>query len=311
MSRLAMLLAACLTVLARPVDAQILGTFAWQTQPFCTVITLTVVQQGGVYQVAGSDNLCGAGTAPVTGTITPGGPGLTMGLTIVYPTGRAAQVSAGIRLSDISGPWSDADGNAGTFAFAQATGGGARPAPAAASAITTTQLSPSVYGGTGSAATVARSDHTHDDRYFTETEVTSLLAGKAAVGEVYSLGNSVLYSLVAEDSAYQRTVTTSAAGRLDIRYSVAVGWGCTPNTDAFRAMYITVDGVAVPSSILTRSAFVVSGSWQYTGVVTGITTAVIPAGAHVVRLAAECSGADVANLSSVATTFGLTVAVVH
>ncbi len=48
-------------------SAQTLGTFRWQLQPFCNVLTVTVVQQGGHYQLYGTDDLCGAPQASPRG----------------------------------------------------------------------------------------------------------------------------------------------------------------------------------------------------------------------------------------------------
>lgn len=45
--------------LAVPATAQPLGTFRWQLQPYCNVLTLNVVQ-GGVYTLDGTDDRCGA-----------------------------------------------------------------------------------------------------------------------------------------------------------------------------------------------------------------------------------------------------------
>ena len=44
--------AAALTTSAA--DAQSLGTFRWQLQPFCNVVTVNVIQQGAVYTLDGS-----------------------------------------------------------------------------------------------------------------------------------------------------------------------------------------------------------------------------------------------------------------
>ena len=37
-------------------SAQVIGSFSWQTQPYCNVVTVTVVQQGANFQLSGSDN---------------------------------------------------------------------------------------------------------------------------------------------------------------------------------------------------------------------------------------------------------------
>lgn len=114
---------------SRPASAQTIGTFAWQLQPFCNVLTLTVVQQGAVYLLDGFDNQCGAATratASGLGTLNPDGT-IGFGIAIVTGTGAAVHVRAVITLPSISGTWSDSGGNAGAFAFNANTGGSARP----------------------------------------------------------------------------------------------------------------------------------------------------------------------------------------
>lgn len=126
-------LAAGMAVLgASEARAQVIGTFSWQTQPYCNVVTVTVIQQGGSYQLVGSDNLCGAGTAAVTGTAALAAGGVQFGLTVAYPSGRPAHLSATINLAGLSGPWIDAAGLTGTFAFGGAGGGSPRPTPSGA-----------------------------------------------------------------------------------------------------------------------------------------------------------------------------------
>lgn len=178
--------------------AQVLGTFTWQMQPYCNRVTLTIVQHGPEYQLLGSDDQCGAGLAPATGSAVPTGSGVGMGFTIALPTGRVAHVSATVSLASVSGPWTDGDGNTGTFAFGTATGGATRPAPASTTAIVSSQLAPSIYGGTGAASTIARSDHTHDARYYTKTEVNTALGGKvdrpSGTGQVL-IGPEALFPL--------------------------------------------------------------------------------------------------------------------
>ena len=43
------------------VHAQSLGTFRWQLQPYCNIITVQVTQIGSVYRLEGTDDRCGAG----------------------------------------------------------------------------------------------------------------------------------------------------------------------------------------------------------------------------------------------------------
>ncbi len=115
---------------AMPAAAQVIGTFSWQTQPYCNVITVTVVQQGPQYQVTGHDNLCGAGPAPVTGTAVPAGGGVRFGFAVARPDGRAAHLSATINLGTLSGTWADEAGSGGAFAFGGSATGAPRPTPA-------------------------------------------------------------------------------------------------------------------------------------------------------------------------------------
>ena len=107
--QLAAITAGCIALSTLSARAQVVGTFSWQTQPHCNVVTVTVIQQGANYALQGSDNLCGAGLAPVTGLAILGGPGVVMGLTVAYPNGRAAHISSAISIATVAGTWSDAD----------------------------------------------------------------------------------------------------------------------------------------------------------------------------------------------------------
>jgi hypothetical protein len=119
-------------------EAQPLGTFTWQLQPFCNVVTVNVTQQGAVYTMDGYDDQCGSPRrAPIVGLGTPNPDG-TIGLgwnIVTTPGGRGVQVDARVTLPSASGSWSDSAGNAGTLALGARTGGNARPLPATATAI--------------------------------------------------------------------------------------------------------------------------------------------------------------------------------
>ena len=47
--------------LANRAQAQPLGTFTWQLQPFCNVVTVNLTQQGAVYTMDGFDDQCRRG----------------------------------------------------------------------------------------------------------------------------------------------------------------------------------------------------------------------------------------------------------
>ena len=110
-------------------EAQPLGSFSWQLQPYCNRVTVNVRQDGSVYTLDGTDDLCGAAQkAPLVGLAAPNPDGsIGFGLNIVSPTGQSIPVQARISIATLSGTWSDAAGNTGAFAFGANTGGSPRP----------------------------------------------------------------------------------------------------------------------------------------------------------------------------------------
>ena len=118
--------------------AQPLGTFRWQQQPYCNVITFNVVQQGAIYQLDGFDDQCGGAAARAAAAgiavVNPSGT-IGFGLTIVTaPGGSPVHIDATISLSTLSGTWRDSTGQTGPWTFL--TGGtlpgfSPRPAPRA------------------------------------------------------------------------------------------------------------------------------------------------------------------------------------
>lgn len=125
---------------AADATAQTLGTFKWQLEPFCNVVTVTITQQGAVYALTGTDDQCGAArTAATTGTafLNPDGT-VGFGFSVVpSPNGVAVTVDASINPASLSGSWRDSSGNSGTFRFAPGgtSGGSPRPAGPALSGV--------------------------------------------------------------------------------------------------------------------------------------------------------------------------------
>ena len=119
-------------------SAQPLGTFRWQQQPYCNVVTFNVVQQGAVYQLDGFDDQCGSAAprAAAVGlaVLNPNG-SIGFGLTIVTaPGGSPVHIDATITLSTLSGAWRDSSGQTGSWTFlpgAGNLGGSPRPVPRA------------------------------------------------------------------------------------------------------------------------------------------------------------------------------------
>jgi hypothetical protein len=130
---LIILAALCAGAFPRTATAQTIGTFRWQQQPYCNVITLTVVQQSGIYQVDGFDDQCGAATrAAVTGMGFPNPNGtIGFGLTVVTtPGGSPLHIDATVTLAALSGTWRDSSGATGAWTFTPGAAGAGSTRPA-------------------------------------------------------------------------------------------------------------------------------------------------------------------------------------
>ncbi len=135
------LLLFALLVAPAAAGAQSLGTFRWQLQPFCNVVTVTVTQQGAdLHPRRLRRPVRRAQRAPVVGLGTPNPDGtIGFGLNVItVPGGRGVQIDARISLPGLGGPWSDSAGNSGTFAYNASTGGSPRPVPSGGSTIPNT-----------------------------------------------------------------------------------------------------------------------------------------------------------------------------
>lgn len=172
-------LLAALAALVAPtvVQAQSLGTFRWQLQPYCNVLSISVVQQGGNYLLHGIDDQCGAPQrASVVGLAFPNLDGtIGFGLTVVTaPGGTPVHIDATITISTLSGTWRDSAGNNGGFVHTPGPGtpGAPRPVPTsglAPGSVTITELAPGAVGasqlapGSVGSAAVANGSLTRDD----------------------------------------------------------------------------------------------------------------------------------------------------
>lgn len=135
-----------------PVQAQPLGSFTWQLQPFCNKVIVTVTQNGSIYTLDGYDDQCAAAQrAPLVGIATPNPDGsIGFGLNIVtVPSGKNVHVEARIDLASLGGSWSDSAGNSGAFAFNGNVAGSARPAPTVSGAVLTAGSIPGTAIATG------------------------------------------------------------------------------------------------------------------------------------------------------------------
>jgi hypothetical protein len=140
--RMGVLAALCLALSSTSAYAQSLGTFRWQLQPFCNVITVNVTQQGAIYVLDGTDDRCGngnqSGSAVGIAYLTPQGL-VGFGITTVLPGGTPVHTEATLSLSSLGGTWRDSAGNSGAFVFNGALPG-ATPRPIPSGGIPTASI---------------------------------------------------------------------------------------------------------------------------------------------------------------------------
>lgn len=134
-------------------SAQVFGTFAWQMQPYCNVVTLTLTRTPAGFTLDGADDQCGAtnrGSALGVATFNTAG-SVTLNFTIVTPPGgRPVHVSAVVSPANGNGIWADSVGNSGTLAFStSAPGLPERPFPSSGlppAVITTVEIAAGAVG---------------------------------------------------------------------------------------------------------------------------------------------------------------------
>lgn len=276
------LLAVTVTCVPALAAAQSLGTFRWQLQPYCNVVTFTVVASGPSYLLTGADNFCGGGAlGAATGTAVQNPDGsIGMGFSVVSPTGAAAHITARVTLPTVSGTWQDADGHSGPFIFdPPAPVGAPRPAPSRSSGITSAQLAAAIFAGTGTAATVARSDHHHDDRYLTRAQTDAIVAA-AGAAIVDGPGVNAPTTLIPQDSFVAETVNSPKTGRLIVTKSFALS-SFTCSGSPRLNIFLTLDEVPILNSAVSTNS-------TFQGQLTGFTTDAVPAGSHTIRVAVRC-----------------------
>ena len=84
-----------LLVYSAPLQAQSLGTFRWQLQPFGSILNLNVTQQGSIYLMNGTEIQCSNPTLPVWGVAVPQPNGtIIIGLTTINEQGRGLHTRA-------------------------------------------------------------------------------------------------------------------------------------------------------------------------------------------------------------------------
>lgn len=112
--------ALCLLGLAAPAEseAQVIGTFMWRTEPYCNTLTLTVIQEGPVFRLHGTEDLCSNSTTtqqamPVEGTAVIGvGPNQAVIAVNTFSTsGGSSRLLGILNLATLIGTWYDDHGS--------------------------------------------------------------------------------------------------------------------------------------------------------------------------------------------------------
>ena len=99
--------------------AQSLGTFRWQTQPFCNLLILNVTAVASAYRLEGTDDQCGGPPASVIGMAFPRPDGtIGVGLTAVFAGAVSLHIDATILPgAGFNGSWQDSVGRSGPLLF--------------------------------------------------------------------------------------------------------------------------------------------------------------------------------------------------
>lgn len=279
---------------AAAAGAQPVGTFRWQLQPYCNVVTVAVTQVGAIYTLDGTDDQCGAATrAAVVGTAFPNPDGsIGLGLHVVgTPGGTPAHVDATVTLPAAGGSWRDSAGHSGAFMLVAGPGSGGSPRPAGsvgAAAINSAEVQRRVVGAcpAGQAMQSVAQDGAVTCGATGAGTLTGVTAGTGLAGG----GTSGAVTLAVQ---FGGTGTATTAARSDHVHgqhfenthiglfaldSLATQASAARNTavgsEALRALTLTSDNTAMGAQALkastTGSANTAIGSRAMTAVTTGL-----------------------------------------
>lgn len=112
-------------------SAQPVGTFRWQQEPYCNVLTLTATQSGGIFLLDGYDDECGdprRASAVGIAFLNPDG-SVGMGLTVVSVGGTPVHLDAVVSLATTNGIWRNNAGQSGAWTFTPGDSAGGLPRP--------------------------------------------------------------------------------------------------------------------------------------------------------------------------------------
>lgn len=258
---------------AAQASAQVFGTFPWQLQPYCHVVTLTLSHSPAGFVLEGTDNQCGAANkASAVGIASFNASGnVTMNFSIVTaPSGRPVHVSAVVNPGTGSGTWTDSVGNTGTMVLAGAVPGlPARPMPAsglAAAVVTSTELAANAVTG----AKVA-------DGSLTSADLADGPRAEAAAGnqnQTISTSPSPMRSL---------TITAPTAGKVVVYASGYFSFTVVPT--ALESVQCSIsDTTGIDSGAIIRATDGGSTNAAYATPFSGVRMFTVPAGPFTVHL---------------------------
>jgi hypothetical protein len=246
--------------------AQPLGSFRWQLQPYCNVITVNVTQQGGIYTLDGTDDRCGggnqAGSAVGIAYLTPLGL-VGFGISSVLPNGTPIHTEATISISSLSGTWRDSAGNTGNFIFTPGAGvaGAPRPIPSggvAPASITNVQLALN---------SVTNANIVNGSVTVADLAAPSTAGFVGSTGAAVTLGANTLVRSITITAPAAGTVIVSAQGLFDNTAATLDEAACSLTTgttiDTIHATFEaeqTVDAMEYVPFALTRGFTVAAGA---------------------------------------------------
>jgi hypothetical protein len=219
-ARILALAVLAVTLTAISAAAQPLGTFRWQIQPHCNVLTINVVQQAGIYTLDGTDDRCGdAQAASVVGIafLNPSG-SVGFGMTVVLPGGTPVHIESTIDMGTLSGTWRDSAGNSGDFIFTPGPGVGGTPrlVPPGGLSVNSVAAVHIVPGAVGAAALApnAVAGHNIVDLSITTRHILD------PPGVAFSSGDQeVEFELDTDTLVRQVTITAPKSGRVIVNAS--------------------------------------------------------------------------------------------
>ena len=105
-------------VVTPPASAESLGTFRWQTSPFCNVLTANITRESfDSFSITGFDDKCGAASRDAlygAFFLNPRGD-IGGGVTIVTAGGANQHLDIVIDPFTLAGTWTSSDGSSGAF----------------------------------------------------------------------------------------------------------------------------------------------------------------------------------------------------